>query len=195
MKHSLTELNDVIRNRRSIFPKDFSSRKVHREQIQVMLENARWAPTHKMTQPWAFEVFMGDACANFGHDHAEMYKSASGDAFMEKKYEKIRLNAERSSAIIAICMKRDPEEQIPLQEEISAVSMAVQNLHLTATAYGIGGYWGSGGMTYSAEMKSYLGLTEADRCLGFFYLGYPDIEWPRKKPRHEVRMFTKWHEE
>ncbi len=161
----------------------------------MMLENARWAPTHKMTQPWSFEVFMGEACTRFGKDHAEMYKAASGDAFMEKKYEKIQMNAAKSSAIIAICMKRDEEERIPLQEEISAVSMAVQNLHLTATAYGIGGYWGSGGMTYSAEMKKYLGLKEADRCLGFFYLGYPDIDWPRKTLRDEVRMFTKWHED
>ena len=43
---------------------------------------------------------------------------------------------------------------------------------LTATAYGVGSYWGSGGPTYSAELKQFLGLGEKDKCLGFLYLGY-----------------------
>jgi nitroreductase len=195
MKYSLSELNEVIRNRRSIFPKSFSGRKVHKEQIQVMLENARWAPSHKLTQPWIFKVFMGDGLERFAQDHADMYKKVVGDEFMAVKYEKLRNNALKSSAVIAICMKRDETERIPVEEEISSVAMAVQNLHLTATAYGIGGYWGSGGMTYSEEMHDYLKLGPKDKCLGFFYLGYPSIDWPRKTLRNEVRLFTDWIEE
>ena len=60
MKYNLSEITEVIKNRRSIAPEKFSSRQVHREQIELLLNNAIWAPSHGMTQPWRFKVFMGD---------------------------------------------------------------------------------------------------------------------------------------
>jgi len=195
MKYSLSEINELIRNRRSIYPKQFSDREVHREQIQVMIENARWAPSHKMTEPWRFVVFMAEAKDQFGKFHAELYKQESGEAFTQMKYDKLRSNADLSSAVIAIVMKRDEKESVPENEELAAVACAVQNMHLTATAFGLGGYWGSGGMTYNPKMRDYLGFGEKDKVLGFFYLGYPKIEWPRKPVRKEVREITDWRTE
>ena len=97
----------------------------------------------------------------------------------------------QSSAAIAICMKRQETEKIPEIEEIAAVACAVQNMHLTATAYGIGACWVTGGATYSDEMKAFLGLTVKDRCLGLFYIGYPIIEWPTSQ-RQPIEYFTEW---
>ena len=57
MRFNLSEINELIRNRRTIYPEQFSDRKVHREQIEVILNNAQWAPTHGNTQPWRFQVF------------------------------------------------------------------------------------------------------------------------------------------
>jgi len=71
------------------------------------------------------------------------------------------------------------------------VACAVQNMYLTATACGLGAYWSTGGMTYSPEMKLFLGLGENDKCIGFFYVGYPAIEWP-KSQRRPVEYFTEW---
>ena len=48
-----------------------------------------------------------------------------------------------SSAIIAVSMKRDVTEKIPEIEEIEAVACAIQNMLLTATAYGLGTFWSS----------------------------------------------------
>ncbi len=196
MKYSLSEINEVIRNRRSIYPKQFSDRPVHKEQIKLLLENARWAPTHKMTEPWRFKVFMGNGRSKLAEFHAQAYKGETApDKFLERKYEKIRFNVMQSSAVIAIIMKRDPEHRVPEEEEVCSVACAVQNMHLTATAYGIGLYWGSGGMTRSESMKKFLGLDEEDRCLGFLYIGYPKGDWPRKTLRNEPRLFTEWVEE
>lgn len=192
MKYNLSEINEVIRNRRSIFTKDFSTRKVHKEMIETMLDNARWAPTHGQTQPWYFKVFMGEGLQRFGNFHSEAYKSKTDpEKFLEKKYEKLKNNPLKASAVIAICMKRQEIEKIPEIEEVEAVACAVQNMHLTATAYGLACYWGSGGMTYSEEMKEFLGLGEKDKCLGFFYVGYPAIEWP-KGQRRPIEYFTDW---
>ena len=194
MKFSLSEINEVIRSRRSIYPKQFSSRKVHAEQIQVMIENARWAPSHRLTEPWRFVVFQDDAKNDLGAFHAALYEKESGESFNAFKKEKILMNASKSSAIISVVLKRDELKRVPRKEEYASVSCAVQNLHLTATAFGIGGYWGTGAMTYHPEMRAHLGFEEQDEVVGFFYLGYPEIEWPRKQVRKQVREITEWRD-
>ncbi len=61
MRYNLSEITELIRNRRTIYPEQFSDRKVHREQIELILNNAQWAPTHGNTQPWRFVVFADNA--------------------------------------------------------------------------------------------------------------------------------------
>ena len=88
-------------------------------------------------------------------------------------------------------MEREEAERIPEIEEVQAVACSVQNMYLTCTAYGIGGYWSSPKFIYSDEMKKFLGLGEKDRCLGLFYMGYPQGEWP-KSHRKPLEYVTEW---
>ena len=52
-------LNKIIRNRKTIYPKQFSGEELSKDLINEILENAIHAPTHKMTQPWFFKVYKG----------------------------------------------------------------------------------------------------------------------------------------
>ena len=76
-------------------------------------------------------------------------------------------------------MKRDERDKIPEIEEIESVACAVENMYLTATAYGIGCYWGTGDVTYMEEAKAFFGLGVKDKLLGFMYVGKPRIDWPK----------------
>lgn len=193
MKYNLSEITEVIRNRRSIAPENYSNRKVHREIVENVLSNAIWAPTHGMTQPWRFKVYQGSKVTELMNYLASLYEQKNpGDAFSPRKFEKIRKRGETVSTVVVLCMERDPEEKIPEVEEIEAVACAVQNMYLTCTAYGIGGFWSSPKFIYSDEMREYLKLGEKDRCLGLFYMGYPDIEWP-KSHRKPLEYVTEWH--
>jgi nitroreductase len=96
-----------------------------------------------------------------------------------------------ASAIIAVCMKRQEEGKIEEIEEIEAVACAIQNMHLTCTAYGIGGFWSTPKLIYHSKMNDFLGLSENDKCLGLFYLGYPAIEWPESH-RKPLEYNTEW---
>jgi len=98
-----------------------------------------------------------------------------------------------ASAVVAVSMERQPEEKILELEEIEAVACAVQNMHLTCTAYGLGGFWATPKIIYTSQMNEFLGLGEKDKCLGLFFIGYPDIEWP-KSHRRPLEYTTKWHE-
>lgn len=192
MRFNLSEITEVIRERRTIYPEQYSERKVHKEQIDLILNNALWAPTHGNTQPWRFKVFMEEGREKLRSFLAETYlKLTPEEAQNNQKLAKLLTRPKMASAIIAVCMERQPEEKIAEIEEIEAVACAVQNMHLTCTAYGLGGFWASPKLIYTPEMNEFLGLGEKDKCLGLFYIGYPSIDWP-KAHRKPLEYVTEW---
>ncbi|NVK64052.1 MAG: nitroreductase [Flavobacteriales bacterium] len=195
MRFNLSEINELIRERRTIYPEQFSSRKVHREQLEVILNNAQWAPTHGNTQPWRFQVFTGEESRqNLSQFLGKTYQEVVPTEMQnDAKLAKIMRRPLLSSAIVAVSMERQPEEKILEMEEIEAVACAVQNMHLTCTAYGLGGFWATPKIIYTPQMNEFLGLGDKDKCLGLFFIGYPDIEWP-KSHRRPLEYTTKWHE-
>ncbi len=193
MRYNLSEINELIRNRRTIFPEQFSERKVHKEQIEVMLNNAQWAPTHGNTQPWRFNVFMEDGLSTLSQFLGSTYlKLTTEDQQNDAKLGKLIRRPLLASAVIAVSMKRQLEEKVMEIEEIEAVACAIQNMHLTCTAYGIGGFWSTPKLIYTNEMNDFLNLEENDKCLGLFYIGYPAIEWPTNSHRKPIEYNTKW---
>ena len=105
-----------------------------------------------------------------------MYRQQSGENFVQTNYQKLLETPLLASHVISIGMKRTTAKRIPEIEDIEAVACAVQNMYLTTTAYGVGGYWTTGGTTYMEGAKSFFGLEEQDKLLGFFYIG--EIEVP-----------------
>ena len=186
---NIDQVNALIENRRSIFPKDYSGEIIPKARIETLLKNAHWAPTHGKTEPWFFKVFAGEGLKKLAEAQSRIYKELSGDAFEEKKFNKLANRPLQASHVIAICMKRGSNPKIPELEEIEAVAAAVQNLWLSATSMGLAGYWSSGGVTYKDEMRDWLGLGEEDKCLGFFYLGMPANGWV--KPHRQSGWETK----
>ncbi len=185
-------INDLIRRRRSIFPKSyFQDKPVERPVIEQLLENANWAPTHKLTEPWRFQVFHSTESRNALGDYLSDYyrRNTPPEVFSEEKMLKSGENPRRSGAVIAIILHRDPQESLPEFEEIAAVAMAVQNMWLTCTDLGLGCYWGTS--KAALESHNFLGLAPNERCLGFFYLGWHEMpELPGK--RREIQEKVMW---
>jgi nitroreductase len=163
------ELLELIRTRRSVHPPAYNEQPIAAADIEELLEAARWAPTHKKTQPWRFVVIQKDARQRLADAIGTAYTNTT-EKFSEITLEKLKSNPLKSQVAIAICMKRDPKESLPEWEEIAAVGMAVQNLWLAAHAKQIGGYWSSPGVI--KHLGEFLSLAEGERCLGFFYMGY-----------------------
>jgi nitroreductase len=196
MRHTLSEITAVIKDRRTIYPEFFSNRKVHKEQIETLLNSAIWAPTHGLTQPWRFKVFRAEGLTKLSDFLSTKYKEIAGDNFSEMKYQKLKNRPLLAGAVIAVSLKRDPKEKIREIEEIEAVACAIQNMHLTCTAWGLGAFWSSPELIYKPFMNEFLGLAEKDKCLALFYIGYPkdDFEWP-KGQRKPIEYVTEWVEE
>jgi nitroreductase len=192
MIFNLSEINELIRSRRTIYPEQFSDRIVHKEQLELILNNAQWAPTHGNTQPWRFKVFTGDARQRLSDFLSKTYLELTPtEEQNDAKLAKLLKRPLLASAIIAVCMERQSEEKIAELEEIEAVACAVQNMHLTCTAYGLGGFWSTPKLIYHQRTNEFLGIKEKDKCLGFFYIGYPAIEWPSSH-RRPLEYSTEW---
>jgi nitroreductase len=187
--------NQLIRSRRSIFPKDFSEKKVDDSIIKQMLENANWAPTHKLTEPWRFVVFSGAGLKKLADFQSECYKQVTTvkGTFDEKKYAGLKSKPLECSHIIAIGMKREEKKSLPEWEEMGAVFCAVENMYLTATAYGVACYLSTGGVTNFEEAKEFFGLGKEDKLLGFLNIGMPKglpIEGRRKSIDEKVKWVS-----
>lgn len=176
-------INSLIQSRRSIFQQQYSGERVDDAIVQQMLENANWAPNHKNTQPWRFIVFTGEGIKRLAQAQADVYKhvTEADGTYKEERYQNLLTKPMLSSHIIAIAMKRDEKKSIPAIEEVGAVFCAVQNMYLTATAYGVGAYLSTGGITYFDEAKNLFGLGDEDVLIGFFHIGMPKGAIPEGK--------------
>lgn len=184
---------DSIQNRRSTYPKMFSGEKIDNDTIVKLIELANWAPTHRLTEPWRFIVFSGDAMQDLIQKQKDYFIANSKNVEeAQKKLVKFEISAEKTSHIIAINMQRDAEKRIPEWEEIAATSMAVQNIYLALAEFNIGGYWCTGNGTNSAEMREYLNISENDLHLGWFYLGVPEATEAMKGYRKPIDSKIEW---
>lgn len=187
------EISRLIRFRRSVYPHQFTCEEIRKAVMDELLENANWAPTHKVTEPWRFTVFCGAGKTRLAEFMAGLYKtetSANG-TFEEGKYKSLLSKPLEASHVIAIGMKRDPKERLPEIEEVEAVACAVQNMALTAAAHGLGAYWGTGGITYFESAKTFFDLGPADKLLGFMYLGIPK-KVPAAGRRKPIEEKVRW---
>lgn len=179
-------LNEVIESRRSVFQQDYSGAQVDDAIVIQMLKNANWAPTHKLTEPWRFVVFTGAGLLKLAQYQAGLYKeiTTADNTFREERYQNLLTKPMLSSHIIAVGVKRDPKKSVPEIEEVGAVFCAIQNMYLTAAAYGVGAYLSTGGITYFEEAKTFFGLEDEDTLLGFFHVGIPkrDLSKGKRKP-------------
>lgn len=192
MKYNLSEITDLIKDRRTIYPEQFSDRKIQKDQITNILNNALWAPTHGNTQPWRFVVFTEDSRQDLstilGKTYLEIIPKENQN---DLKLSRMMARPLKSSVVVAVIMKRDETRKISELDEIGAVASAIQNMHLTCTAYGIGGFWATPKVIFTPQMNEFLKIGADDKCLGLFYMGYPAIEWP-KGQRRPLEYVTEW---
>lgn len=187
MEQSVEVVNHIIRSRRSIFPPSYTEKEIPEEIITNILENANYAPTHKRTEPWRFIVFKGEKLQQLASFFMERYRNNTpAESFSQARYEAAGEKILKSACVIVINAQLHPND-LPEWEETAAVACAVQNMWLTATAYGIGSYWSSPAVL--KELGEYLGLEKNRKCLGLYYMGYHEApEVPARRTPIEDKI-------
>jgi nitroreductase len=191
MRHNVSEIEAVIRDRRTVPPEQYSDRKVHREIVEQILTNATWAPNHGLTQPWRFTVFMGGSQKKMAAVMADLYRDTAGQDASEARAQKLEARGEKASVIIILGLDHDAAGRFPEWEDRAALAAAVQNMYLTATAQGLGALWSTPAFIASQGMRELMAWGDQVQCAGVFYLGYPVGDWP-KGHRKPLEYVTRW---
>jgi nitroreductase len=161
--------------------------------IELMLENANWAPTHGLTEPWRFRIFQGESRQKLSDTLQRLYQEHTPrESFRPDKFEKLGKNPLLAPVVITIGMHRDLTGKIPELEEIAAVACAVQNMHLTAAALGLGAFWSSPPIIYTDAMRDFLELDKQGQCLGLFYVGWPQEGLSLESRRTPIDQKSSW---
>ena len=165
-------LASIIRERRAV-KKGYTDKKVEEETVRELLDDAIWAPTHGMRQPWRF-VFVGkDQLPSFAKKVASTYAKD-----MQQNREEY-LN--EPNAILVVIME-EPEAQKQWDENFGATASMIQNFWLLAWEQNLGVVWKTNPHIYDPRVKEILDVAENEKIVGFIHLGYFDKQ-PIKKDR------------
>jgi nitroreductase len=153
------DVETAIRSRRT--HKAFGREPLPREELEELLELARWAPNHNLTAPWRFRVV--------GPATLDRLKRAAGPEGAAK------LERAPTMVVVSCVLAGDPVQD---EEDLHATAVASYIVLLAAHARGLAGYWRTPGLLRSEEGRAAVGLPREERFVGLLHLGRPRQERP-----------------
>lgn len=142
----------AIRSRRT--HKVYGSEPVDRATLDELLELARWAPNHDLTNPWRFRVI--------GPRALERLKDAAGAEGAAK--------LDRAPTLVAATMV-EPADPVQREEDLAATAVATYIVLLAAHARGLVGYWRTPAVLRSEAGRAALGIGDGEHVVGLIHLG------------------------
>lgn len=166
------ELEAAIRTRRT--HKAFGAQPVDRATLAELLELARWAPNHHLTNPWRFRVL--------GPEALERLKRAAGPEHAAK--------LDRAPTLVAVSCLRS-EDPVTEEEDLLATACAAYAVLLGAHARGLAGYWRTPAVLRGDAGCAALGIGGGERAVGLLHLGPP--RQPQRPPeRAPLDAVVRW---
>ncbi|MBH0229477.1 nitroreductase [Halobacillus yeomjeoni] len=175
MVQTKSELAKIIRERRSV-KNNYLDKEVPQELVVELMEDAKWAPTHGMREPWRFifvpseekEQFVEDLVATFPPDRQENRRNYFS----------------KPAAFLIAVMKEDPRQK-QWDENFGAISCFIQNFQLLAWEKQLGVVWKTNPHIYEPEVRELLDIQPGEKIAGFLHLGFFD-EKPKSKDRTPI---------
>jgi nitroreductase len=152
------ELEQAIRTRRT--HKVYGPDPVDRGTLDQLLELARWAPNHHLTNPWRFRVV--------GPETRRRLKEAAGPDAAAK------LDRAPTLVVVSAALSGDPVQD---DEDLCATACAAYILLLGAESRGLAGYWRTPEVLRTPAGRAAVGLGDDERFLALIHLG------PRRQQR------------
>jgi nitroreductase len=171
------EAIECIKTRRSI--RKFTSTPVPDEIIADIIDCAQKAPSANNTQPWAFIVVKDE------HKRKLLSKVQSYCSFIEQ-----------APVCIVACLT--PGEDLFPPARYLSIACAVENILLSAHAYGLAGCWtyvkDLNNSTVENKVKEILNIPKDVEVICLVPIGYPDQEVRGRnlKKREEILHNDQW---
>jgi nitroreductase len=148
------EVEEAVRTRRT--HKAYRPEPVDRELLEEILDLARWAPNHNLTNPWRFRV-LGPAAL-------ERLKRAAGAEAA------LKLDRAPTLVVCSCVLGGDPVQD---EEDLHATACAAYIVLLAANARARAGYWRTPEVLRTDAGRAAVGLSENERFVSLIHLGEP----------------------
>ena len=145
--------------------KQYGSAPVDTETLRELVDLARFAPNHKLTQPWRFRVL------------GQEIRSRIDEVAGEKEAMKLR----RAPTLVLATAFLSGEPSVD-EEDLHATACAVYAILLGATNRGLASYWRTPACFTEAAVRDGLGLAANERVVALIHLG-PAVSEPPPKER------------
>ena len=166
------DVDDAIRMRRT--HKQYGPTPVDPETLASVLELARWAPNHHLTQPWRFRVL--------GPETRARLERACGDK------ETAKLRRAPTLVLATALLSGDPHTD---EEDLLSTACAIYAILLGATARGLASYWRTPAALEEPGARGVLGLEPNERVVGLIHLGSRVSDPPvKERPPLEALVET-----
>jgi nitroreductase len=158
------------------------------DDLKRVFDAAMRAPDHGQIRPWRFITIRDDARTALG----EVYAQAAREREPGSDGERFRTKAMAAPLIIAIVVSPAVPHKVPVGEQELAVAAAAMNMLNALHMLGYGGFWATGLNSYDRRVTSALGVRDAERLVGFLYVGTPkEPSSPPTRPA-SAPFVTEW---
>ena len=163
------DVETAIRTRRT--HKAYKPEPIERETVDELLDLARWAPNHHLTNPWRFRV-VGPAAL-------ERLKRAAGPEAAAK--------LDRAPTLI-VCSAVLGGDEVQDREDLLATGVAAYIVLLVAHARGLVGYWRTPGVLRTPEGREAVGIGPEEGFVALIHLGrrVQEKPAPEREPASNV---------
>jgi nitroreductase len=185
----------IIQHRRSV--RVYKTGKVSDQQLETILEAARWAPSGANTQPWEFVVTrdrkkmkrVREIYANEWRDRKREdpvhYKGLKKDYVGDVSVLVLACGEARTKAVYLTT--RQPADREKLFQ--ASIANSVQQMMLAAASMNLGTVWVSVREEVEPELRELFQVPQELRLLWVMPIGHAS-SWPKAKPRRPITAFT-----
>lgn len=164
----ITILDRIIRSRRSV--ERFRSEPPPREAVLRALDAARWAPNHRLTEPWRFYLLSHDSARAVVELNAELVLRKKGEEAAAQKRERW---GGIPGWLVVTCAKSD--HALQQREDYAACCCATYAVLLALQAQGIGTKWSTGDVIRDPRFYEILWADPTvEEVVGLVWYGYPE---------------------
>ena len=163
------ELEQAIRTRRT--HKAYGAQPVAPQVLDELLDLARWAPNHHLTNPWRLRILGPGALARL--------KDAAGAEAAAK--------LDRAPTLVAVSVRRS-QDPVEAAEDRDATAVAAYIVLLAAHGRGLAGYWRTPGVLRTDTGRAALGIPPDEDVVALLHLGTARQEprVPERAPAADV---------
>jgi len=163
-------LADLAARRRT--HKAFGPEPVPPDELLELLDVARYAPNHHLTQPWRFRVL--------GPETLARVQECAGPG------ESAKLERAPTLVLATAVLSGDLVQD---EEDVCATAAAITLVLLAATERGLASYWRTPAVFRTARGREAAGVPDGERVLALLHFGAP-VREPAPRERAPVEAYV-----